>query len=64
MDPETYISLATQIDEAAAFIRKAQKALGRTLSVGERSDLLLDNMPDLKDSDESHHLVYLVGGTA
>lgn len=53
-----------QIDKAARIIRRAQESLGRTLKVGERTDLLLDNMPELQDSAEARRLVYLTVGSA
>ena len=42
--------------KAARIIRTAEKALG-TLSRGERTDLLLDNMPGLEDVEAAHRIV-------
>ncbi len=41
-------------------IHEAEEALGRDLDKGEKSDLLLDNFPEIADSDEAHALVHSV----
>lgn len=46
-----------QIDFARAVIANAEAVLNHKLTRGQRSDLLLDNMPDLANSDVSHYII-------
>jgi hypothetical protein len=48
---------ATVLFQAAVIIQRAENGLGRCLSRGERSDLILDNMADVPGVEEAHAIV-------
>lgn len=48
-------------NEARRIINRARADLGYDLEGGSVSDLLLDNMPGLRDSAHAHELMKLIG---
>ncbi len=54
---------AAIVRAAAKAIFQAELALGRTLDFGERSDLILDNMAAVNDSNEAHAIVRAIART-